>query len=196
MNRKKSTIAAGLLATCFALTLHAPLAAQKVDETYTAIAMNMSAGPGPAAGRMTLRIKDWTSDEKRAELLKILAEKGSDAVAAAIAQEPEIGNFNFPGTLGYTLRYARSFQKGEERHLILATDRWIANVELRSGARTLDYPLTIVHLVLGPDGKGTGEILVGAQLTLNQESNEITIQHWGTQPVKLTSVALQEKKKK
>lgn len=195
MMHRRSFVAAGVAASVIALVAQAPVGAQAAEETYTAVAMNMSAGPGPGAGRMTLRIKGWTTDEKRAELLKVLADQGSEAVAQALAKEPEIGNFNFTGTLGYALRYARSFQQGDQRHIILATDRWIANVELRSGARTLDYPLTIVHLVLGPDGKGSGEILVGAQVSLNAETHEITLEHWGTQPVKLTSVALQEKKK-
>ncbi len=168
----------------------------KVNENYTAIAMNMNAGPGPSTSRMTIRIRGWSSDEQRGALLQVLANKGSEALVDALRDEPKVGTLSFSGTLGYDLHYARATQQGETRHLILATDRPVGMVEIMSGARSLDKGVTIVHLAFGPDGKGTGELLVGAELSLDPDSRELTVEHLGARPVDLKQVEELTKKGK
>jgi hypothetical protein len=167
-----------------------------VLETYTALALNMNAGPGPNAGRMTIRIRNWSTEEQRTALLQVLKDKGSEELVKALRKEPEVGNMNFTGSLGYDLRYARSTQQGETRHIIFATDRPVSGVEIMRNSRSLDYGVTIIHLALGPDGKGTGELLVGAELSLDATTHEITVEHLGTQPIKLNQVEMQVPKKK
>lgn len=170
--------------------------AAKVDERFTATAMNLNSGPGPSSSRLTVRLTAWSTDEQRADLLKVLADKGSAALVDALREQKSVGTMSFPNTLGYDLRYARAFQEGETRHLVVATDRPVGMVELMRNTRTLDKGVTIVHLALDAEGKGTGELLVGAELSLDPASREITVEHLGTQPVKLTQVQTVVPKKK
>jgi hypothetical protein len=172
-----------------------PIGAQdeaKVEETYTAFAVNLNTGPGPNTGRLTVRVSGWTADAERGALLQVLAGQGSEALVRALRKQPAVGSLYFTGTLAYDLYYARAFQRGETRHLVVATDRPISLVTPRVGTRSLDDGLTIVHLVLGPDGKGEGELLVGAELSLDAATGELTVEHLGTQPVRLTQVAPQK----
>lgn len=170
--------------------------AAKVDERFTAIAMNLNSGPGPTSSRLTVRVTAWSTDEQRGALLKILADSGSAALVDALRDQKPVGTMSFPNTLGYDLRYARAFQEGETRHLVLATDRPVGTVELMRNARTLDKGVTIVHLALDAEGKGTGELLVGAELSLDSTTHEITVEHLGTNPVKLNKVETVQPKKK
>jgi hypothetical protein len=189
MNGERGTRIA--LALAGALIAGATLAdddAPKVKEDYTAVAINLNAGPGPSTGRLNIRVRGWSSDEQRSALLKVLADGGSDDLVDALRDQPVVGSFHFTGKLAYDLHYARAFQEGETRHLVLATDRPVGFVELRSMARSLDKGVTILHLALGADGKGTGELLVGAELSLDPESHEITVEHLGARPVALKQV--------
>lgn len=199
--RAVTIFAAGLLLAA-ASVAHAEEAnaadadALKADETYTAMAMNLNAGPGPNTSRMTIRVRAWTSDEQRAGLLKVLAEKGSEALRDALQDQKPVGTLSFTGTLGYDLRYARVVQQGETRHLVLATDRPVGMAEVMRNSRTLDNGVTIVHLALDAQGKGAGELIVGAELALDTERHDLSIESVTSQPVKLTQVEREEKKKK
>lgn len=182
--------AAALLAAVAAFAVQAAEPDMK-PEVYTAVAMNMNAGPGPSTSRLTVRIKRWSTEEERAALLKVLAEQGSEKLVEALRKEKSIGNLNFTGTVGYDFRYARQYQADGTRHVVLATDRPVTMRELRSSARSLDKGVTLVHLVFPPGGEASGELLVGAELKLDAATHELTLEHLGTTPVRLTQVSAQ-----
>ena len=162
------------------------------EETYNGIAVNVNnAGRGSSNTRMTLRVNGWTSEEQRQALLGVLAEKGSDALIDALRKEPKVGRLSFTGTLGYDLYYARAYQEGETRHLVFATERPIAFVEVRQDSSAIGKGATIVHLMIGPDGKGTGEILVGAELALDPAKQELKLERLRIEPVTLDKVTKQ-----
>ena len=170
-----------------------PVATAKSDdakplESYTAIAMNVASGGPVKVQRLIIKITAWSTDEQRAALLKVLEEKGSFALVDALRDQPVVGTVRAPGSLAYDLHYARATQQGDTRHLILGTDRPIGFVEAMRGARSLDKGVTMFHIALGADGKGKGELLVGAELALDPETKELTVEHLGAQPWKLNDV--------
>jgi hypothetical protein len=186
--RRGTTIAAAALLAAAAFAVQAAEPEMK-PEVYTAVAMNMNAGPGPSTGRLTIRIKRWSTEEERAAWLRILAEKGSEKLVEALRKERKsIGNLNFTNTVAYDFKYARQYQLDGTRHIVLATDRPVTMGELQRNALSLDKGVTIVHLVLPPGAEAKGELLVGAELRLDAETRELTLEHLGTTPVRLTQV--------
>jgi hypothetical protein len=202
MNRRAGAAAAFLAAASFAFA--SPAAAgsgtKATEEYITANVINMNPGAARNTGRLTVRVFDTTSDERRGALLKVLAEKGSEALVEALREEPPVGTMAFTGTLAYDLRYSRVIQQGDTRHLILATDRPITAGEVRQNARSLEKGVTIVHLQFGPDEKGkikgTGEMLMGAELSLDAATGDLSVEHLGIEPWRLTLATSKIKKKK
>jgi hypothetical protein len=180
------------LAVVAALSLTPALGAGETEETYNGIAVNVNnAGRGSSNTRMTLKVRGWTSEDQRQALLGVLAEKGSDAMIDALRKEPKVGRVSFTGTLGYDLYYARAYQEGETRHLVFATERPISFVEVRQDSSAIGAGATIVHLMIGADGKGSGEILVGAELALDTAKQELKLERLRMEPVKLDQVTKQ-----
>ena len=177
--------------TAFAAGSPARTEESTLPEEYTALAVNLNAGPGPSSGRFNIRVKRWSTDEQRGSLLKVLAEKGSDALVDALQDQEPAGTINFTGQIGYDLRYARQIQDGDTRRLVLATDRPVTFGELIRMSRSLDKGVTIVILTLDAEGKGSGDLLVGAELSLDPAKGELTVEHLGTNPVKLNQVKKQ-----
>ena len=188
----------GIIVAAAALLAAAALAVQAAEpekerkpEVYTARVINMNSGAGPSTGRLTARIKRWSTDEERAVWLRILAEHGSETLVQALRNERKsIGNLNFTNTLAYDFKYARqTVQPDGARHIVMATDRPVTMGELRRNARSLEKGVTILRLTLPPDGsEGSGELLVGAELMLDPETQELTLEHLGANPLRLTQV--------
>jgi len=71
---------------------------------------------------------------------------------------------------------------------VLATDRPISFREASRQLRTLDYPFTVIELRLNKDGEGEGMMSVATKIIPDKESNTVTLENWGTQPVQLKLV--------
>ena len=167
---------------------HAEEAATPEPETFIANAMSLSGGAGPNTGRLRMYVKRWTTDEERANLLRVLADQGSRKLAEALQDEKPLGTISFSNTLGYDLRYARTMEYEGKRRIVLATDRPILGAEVMNNTRTLDNAVTLIFLELDAEGNGTGKMLVGAELVLDAEKRDLTIESVATNPIQLTKV--------
>ena len=181
-------LALALAVLAVAAAGHAEEAAKPEPETFIANAMSLSGGAGPNTGRLRMYVKRWTTDEERANLLRVLAEQGSRKLAEALQDEKPLGTISFSNTLGYDLRYARTMQHEGKRRLVLATDRPILGAEVMRNARTLDNAVTLILIELDAEGKGAGKMLVGAELVLDAETRDLTIESVATNPIELTDV--------
>ena len=188
--RRGSTIATAALLAVAAIAVQAAEPEPEMKpEVYTALAVNPNPGPGPTSSRVTVRIKRWSTEEERAAWLKILAEQGSEKLAEAMRKERKsVGNLNFTNTVAYDFKYARQFEQNGTRHIVLATDRPVTMGELHRNARSLESGVTIVHLMFPPGAEASGELLVGAELKLDLETRELTLEHLATNPLRLNQV--------
>jgi hypothetical protein len=155
-------------------------------QKYHAIAMSVSGGRAGGATRVDFWIDRWTTDDERVALLTVLADKGSEELVKALQDQKAVGRIRSPEGLGYDLRYARENIQGDTRTLVLATDRPVSMGEVVHSRRSLDYGVTLLVVTLGPDGEGSGKMVVGAKLVL--ADNELSIESASIQPVQLTEV--------
>ena len=51
-----------------------------------------------------------------------------------------------------------------------------------------DYDMTLIVMDLDENNEGEGQLMVGVQLDLNQETGELVIETFGSEPVRLNRV--------
>lgn len=172
-----------------------PPAAQATQgERFTATAVNMAAtSSGPVTMPITIVISRWSSDAERDTLVNALKEKGPDDVLDKLRDMPRAGSIAGPGSVGQEIHFARRIPgaNGSER-VVLITDRPMSLWEMRSGARTVDYPFTLVELHVGANGKGEGKASVATKVIFDKDANSVVLENYTNQPVALQNVARQK----
>ena len=158
-------------------------------ERYTANAINMDAG---TAGTIDITVDRWSTDKQRDALINTILKQGPEKLLDAIQDEKPVGHFGAPGNLGWDLRFARRtpLPEGGER-VVLVTDRRVGFREAVNQPRSIDYPFTVIELRLNADGEGEGKMSVATKVIYEKESNTITLENYGIQPVQLTNVKRQ-----
>lgn len=141
-----------------------------------------------ATAQIEISVQRWSTEEERAELLAVLGEKGSRKMNGALRRQDETGWIRTSQSLRWVLRYAREVETDEGRQLILATDRPIGFREASRNARSLDYDTTLIVLNLNEEGRGDGQMLVGAELKFDEETNTLTVEGASNRPVELVNI--------
>jgi hypothetical protein len=177
------------LAVGFAFPLGSP-SAQDLPLTLTAFAINMNSGPRTAT--VDIKIEKWSTDAEREKLLGILREqkdeyRANQALLRELQRMPKKGWFRTPDRLSWDLRFARMNPLPEGgRQIILGTDRPVGFWEARNQPRTMDYPFTIFELRLNNENRGEGKMLAGTKITI--ENNNLVLENYGIQPVRLNEI--------
>jgi hypothetical protein len=152
--------------------------------------------PGQTA-TLDINITRWSTDAEREALFAALAEGGQAALTPALRNQQETGWLRVTGpgsgrslTLpSERLRYAREMVAEDgSRRLVLALDRPISMYEARRRPRWRDHDVTLMVLDLDAEGNGEGQLAIGVQLDLDTEKGTLTIETFGTEPVRLTRV--------
>lgn len=186
-------VAIAIVGTCLALTrpnLSAQTSAMK-PVRFTALAVNFDAPAGaPISGTLDVNITRWSTEAERERLFAVLLEKnGGKQLLDLLRDMKPVGSLSTPGNIGYDLRYAsHTGAPGGADSVLAITDRPIGFGELATGARTLDYPFTVVELKVNSAGKGEGRVLIGARLAMDRLSKTLIVEDYNIRPVKLTSV--------
>jgi hypothetical protein len=173
--------------------LAAPLPAEEeLPLQFDANAVNMS-NMGPRGQvRLQVRVNRWSTDEERAKLMEALKAQGRGGrdVANTLFSKESVGTIRESQSLAYALRYARSLPTEGGRQIILATDRRIEFAEAWRSARTLDYNVSLIILDVDAEGRGEGQLMLGAEFTWNEEKNQVEITHFASEPIRLNNVRL------
>jgi hypothetical protein len=162
-------------------------AANVGPEHFTAFAVDMSntARPGRNSTTVDIVVNRWSSDADRDRLLKILQEKGQDALLDALQSLPVVGYINTPGSLRYDLHFARQRPEAEGgRTIVLATDRYITGWEAVNRPRTIDYPFTLIQL--NRNDTGVGKLSIATKITAKGDT--IELENFSSEPVRLNQV--------
>lgn len=163
------------LAACLAF-LPAGLSAQgDAEETYSAFAVQATAG-APTT-RLSITIRGWTTDAERKALLEALTSGGQQELARELGKQASKGVLFFMGGDStrpqYELRYVREFPNENGREIVLGFDRYISMAEARRGPTTSDWNLSYVVLKLDESGNGEGQLVMGAKLRFTGEKLEV-----------------------
>jgi hypothetical protein len=181
----------------FALALSALPALAEDDELplrFNAVAANMSnVGPRGQA-RIQINVTRWTTGEEQAAVMEALKagseSRGTRTLANALFEQEIVGTFRESSSLSENLRYSRRTKTEGRQRIVLATDRPLAFAEVWRSARTTDYNVTLILLEVDEDGRGEGQIMVGADLSWDDASNRISITNFASEPIRLTNVRL------
>jgi len=171
----------------------APLTAE--DEglplRFNANAINIgNAGPRGSA-RLEIRVTRWSTEEERTELLEALkgiSGRSSRELPNALFRQDSVGSIREIQSIANDLRYSRRIATEEGQQIILAVDRPLAFAEVSRSTRTRDYNVTLIVLTLDAEGRGDGQIMLGAEFEWDEENNQIEITHFSSQPIRLTDV--------
>jgi hypothetical protein len=170
--------------------LFAPLAASpQVEDTparFTAAAVNMNRG---VAGTVDILVNRWSSDADRDRLMSVMFDKGPERLLDALQRMPRMGYLRTPGSIGWDIQFARHMpaKDGAER-IVLVTDRRMTFREVANRHRSVDYPFTVIELLVQPDGAGEGKITVATKISADKHSNVVVLENYEIQPVLLTKV--------
>jgi len=152
-------------------------------------------GPGKSTGFFQASLDRYTTPEEHARWRETFRGSGQDALVKLWQkEEPSVGTMSFETTLGYRIRAAYSIPTEGGRKLVLVTDRPIAGVEVMRGTRSLDYPIGWIEIELDAEGKGEGKLYGAVELSV--ENERLTVKTYGTEPIRLMSVRIEEKKEK
>jgi hypothetical protein len=169
------------------LTVSSAGSAQDTREQFSAVLSNISNAGGTGITPLTIRIVRWTPDEEHNRLMETLRNKGQDAFLRALTDVDAVGSIQAPTSLKYDFFYARQQQtKDGGRQIMMITDRPMDIAERWTGARTRDYPFSVIQMNLDKDGKGQGTLAQLVQLRLSGEF--LAIENLATGPMKLTDI--------
>jgi hypothetical protein len=185
-----STLRTLALAFVCAGTLAPAASAAQPVATYHAVAVNMSDVGRRGMDTLDIAVERWTTDEEFAVLKDALVEKGSDALLSALQKTPRAGYIRpSNGGLGWRLQFARRepLPSGGYR-VVIATDRPLGFFERRNNPRSADYEFLIAEMRVDAHGKGQGKLMPMARITFDDRNNELEIEGYATEPVRLTRV--------
>jgi hypothetical protein len=140
---------------------------------------------GGAAGGTTVpidvRINKFTTDAEINEYAALVIDKGPEGLRRALEKQ-DLGQFSPVGKVGTPLAIARKVARGDQTIIRVLTIRPISFAELRNGARSVDYPYTMLEMILDKNGNGTGTAIGAAKISFNKKKqiHEIeSFQHGG-----------------
>ncbi len=163
-----------------------------LPQHYTTLAIDtMSDRPGTGATLLDITVRRWTTPAEREELFGVLREKGMEQFVRLLHDQRSTGFIRATMGLGYDLRFAsQDVLPDGSRKLFLITDRPMFFGEMFSGSRTVDYPLTVIEMLLPAKGEGSGTMAVASKLMA--AGQVLVMENYAFQPIRLNAVKLQK----
>ena len=156
-------------------------------ELFTANYTNIGTVGGTGATPVNIRVTRWTTDAEHNRLMTALSQKQTPGFVRELRQMPQTGSIGAPQELAYPLLYARQTKTKEGgRRITLATDRPMSFEERTGSSVSRDYPLTWIDITLDGNDRGTGTMVLAAQLRII--GDVLGIEDLSSQPAKLTDV--------
>lgn len=184
MNTRKSNVGlAARLAVAIALALSAAAAVPTHGEEFLATLIDMETGGSTS---VVIRVDQYSTDAEVAKLKQILGEKGQDGLRDSL-WDLEKGHIRVGAGLGYPIAVARQRVTESGRVVRLGIVRPLSFRELISGARSTDYPFTRIELELDKEGKGEGEMIAAAKVSIDDDGT-IEIESYAARPLRLLNV--------
>jgi hypothetical protein len=166
----------------------------------TAFAVNLSGVGRTRPTTLDIVIERWSTDDEKQKLLDTLVEKGESKLLDMVQSiKPRAGFIRTTQSLGWDIQIARYGELPSGGYRILfVTDRPMGFYELRNNTRSRDYEFMVCEIRLNKEGKGEGKLAAGTKITYDKEKKQVTLENYGIEPVRLTSVTadLKQKEKK
>jgi hypothetical protein len=178
-----ATLSAGLLLSATAVAQD-----NEKPEQYSAVWAVVGGSVGGTTVPFDVRINKYNSFDdinRYADLVK----SGPAALRSALEKQ-DLGQLSPVGKVGTPIAIARKIVDGDKTIIRVVTVRNLSFVELRYSGRSVDYPYTILELILDKNGKGTGTAIAAARIKFNKKTgvHEIESLQHGTAYNKLLNV--------
>jgi hypothetical protein len=165
---------------------------------FTAFNVSMPTG---VAGVTEINIERWTTAAERTKLLGLvetakLGEGGQRKLLDALQKvKPRTGFIRTPNSLGWDLRYAVENKMDDgTRQIVIVTDKPVSFAAAASQGEVMDYPFTLIEMRMKPNEKGEGKML--AATSISAKNGRLELENYGQEPVRLTEITEEQKKKK
>jgi len=169
-------------------------------------AVNMSNNLTGANGILEITIERWATPEERTKLLDTVVEKGQQKLLSELEKAPVKGRIRIPGwngpdpnnyRTGWNLRYAwhEALPNGGEK-IMLGVDRYMSFMEIKNQPKSVDYPFTLVQLHINKDGTGEGKLAALTMIKWDKKKQNLEIENYGTEPVRLSNFVFESGLKK
>jgi hypothetical protein len=151
--------------------------------------------PRRSSNLFTLHVDQYTPIEEAQKMADLLLSQGTEPVLKEL-RKLDHGYIKIGSSLGYHVGLIRSLDAPEGGRVIRAvTDRPIQMFELMRDTRSSDYEFGLVELKLGADGKGEGQLIAAAKVTIDK-SGKVEVESLGTRPFAIKNVKTKVKKEK
>lgn len=155
--------------------------------TYQATMVNLdTVFPRNTVDRITIRLDRLTPPEEAARLKEQLRTKGQAALEAKL-WDRQVGTVQVQGQIAVPIAAAKDFAADGLHRLILIVPRDIGFRELWRNSRSSDYPFTVVELDVDDQGRGSGEILPAARLSV-REDGRVEFDNFAFQSLRVLNV--------
>lgn len=186
-----------LAATCAAALLIAPAARAQSNappEEFTAFGIYMGQIATGATQQIILNISRWSSDAEQEQVMATLKEKGQQGLISLFRKGRPVGTIRTPHSVGYDLQLAYQEPAPEGgRRIIIATDRPIGFAEATARPQSMDYPFSVVEILMPKEGTGQGTLSLAARFVA--AGKRVIVENFDTAPVQLNNVQARVTKK-
>jgi hypothetical protein len=144
-------------------------------EHYSAVWAVVGGSGGGTSVPIDVRITRYNTEQEIKSYADLLSKSGAAGLQRALEKE-DVGQFSPVGKVGTPLAIARKLMVGERTVVRVLTIRHLSFAELRNSGRSVDYPYTMLELVLDNGGKGTGAAIGAAKISFNKKKNVYEIE--------------------
>lgn len=166
----------------------------KVSELYRANAMVPGVVGPDAAASVDIKINRFSTEAEEATLQQSLQTHGPQGLFQEMKKQKKTGFVAIRGERGYPTYYTQEFSEGGNRHILILTDREILFEEVYNREITMQFPFTMITMILDSEGSGQGTAILGAELIWDEAKDVLRITGYSAEPVRLEGVRLINKK--
>ena len=98
------------------------------------------------------------------------------------------------GERGYPTYYTQEFTDGGKRNILILTDREILFEEVYNREISMQFPFTMITMIVDGEGNGQGAAILGAELVWDEAKDVLRITGYSAEPVRLEGIKLISKK--
>jgi hypothetical protein len=137
------------------------------------------------AQRVSFEVERYSTDAEVTALAKVLAEGGPEVLREAV-RDANRGWFRVGNSVGYPVALASSIRGANGRTVRLLIDRPIDFFPGANSRQPTDYPFAVVEVHLDAAGKGEGQLIGAAAVSL--AGNTIQVERSASVPFRLLNV--------